>query len=169
MCRKYPNCLYNFLVDTPRRPSMYVNKRQLYIFCNKLYVRCRKFDCMGENCRKIARSFCRNFAGTPKNWNLSEICLRLKNAPQNTSFWPQLANWFASHSFLLWLAFAMPNSIRLAFALGQLDSTRIHKILIRTHPYFFSEFSRSFLTQPHLRIHSEKRRNLPVNQDGTWS
>ena len=29
----------------------------------------------------------------------------------------------------------MPNSIRLAFALGQLDSTRIRKILIRTHPY----------------------------------
>ncbi len=35
----------------------------------------------------------------------------------------------------------MPNSIRLAFALGQLDSTRICKILIRTHPYEIHAYS----------------------------
>ena len=48
--------------------------------------------------------------------------------------WPRLANWFTICSFLFWLTFAVPNSIWLAFALGQLDSARIRKILIRTHP-----------------------------------
>ncbi len=42
-----------------------------------LYVLCRKFDKIGKNCRKIAWSLCRSFAGIPKNLNLSEICLRL--------------------------------------------------------------------------------------------
>ena len=39
---------------------------------------CRKFDWLEENCRKIDWSLCRKFAGTLKNLNLSENCLRLR-------------------------------------------------------------------------------------------
>ena len=36
---------------------------------------------MEDICRKIAWFLCRNFAGTPKNNNLSELCLRLPVSP----------------------------------------------------------------------------------------
>ena len=53
---------------------------QWFIFPTILYVTYRKIALIGEHCRKIAWSLCRNFAGTPKNLNLSEICLRLAAA-----------------------------------------------------------------------------------------
>ncbi len=54
---------------------------------NFVYVLLSEIWLPKDICRKIACSPCRNFAGTPKNSNLSELCLRLLPSIRSNYSW----------------------------------------------------------------------------------